>query len=63
MSTYLLVIGLIFLIMLAGIVVDRFYRIFAAKNPQLGPFRDQERGCGSCSGGSGCSGVKDGCSR
>lgn len=65
MGTYLLTIGLIFAIMLAGIGVDRVYRGFAARNPQLGPFRKSE-GCGSCSGGSGCSGSEaggDGCGR
>lgn len=58
MSTYLIAIGLIFLIMLAGLAVERLYRVFAAKNPQLGPFRKLDRGCGSCKGGSGCSGDK-----
>ncbi len=58
MGTYLLVIGLIFLILLAGITVDRLYRLFAAKHPQLGPFRKPGGGCGSCSGGSGCSGKE-----
>ena len=48
-------IALIFAILLTGIGVERLYRAFAAKNPQLGPFRKAERGCGSCSGASGCS--------
>ncbi|MCX7155137.1 MAG: hypothetical protein NTW45_01670 [Rhodocyclales bacterium] len=52
--TYLVTVGLIFLIMLAGIAVERLYRRFAASNPQLGPFRDTSK-CGSCSAGSGCS--------
>lgn len=56
MSTYLLTIGLILGIALLGIGVDRLYRAFAHKNPQFGPFRDSDRGCGSCSAGSGCSG-------
>ncbi len=55
MSTYLLTIGLIMAIALIGIGVDRLYRGFAAKNPQLGPFRESGK-CGSCSGGSGCGG-------
>lgn len=54
MSIYLTTIVLIFAILLGGIVVDRVYRLFAARNPQLGPFRDNSK-CGSCSGGSGCS--------
>lgn len=54
MTTYLVTIALIFAIMLAGIGVERLYRLFAARNPQLGPFRKPGGGCGSCSGGSGC---------
>ncbi|MCF8197478.1 MAG: hypothetical protein K9J42_01830 [Sulfuritalea sp.] len=54
MSTYLVTIGIIFIIMLAGIAVERAYRSFAARNPQLGPFREADK-CGSCSEGSGCS--------
>lgn len=37
----------------AGITVDRLYRRFAARNPQLGPFRRSDK-CGCCSKGSGC---------
>jgi len=51
---YLVAIGLIFLIMLGGIAIERLYRRFATRNPQLGPFRDTTK-CGSCKGGSGCS--------
>jgi hypothetical protein len=47
MSIYITTIALIFVILLGGIVVDRTYRSFAARNPQLGPFR--KAGCGSCS--------------
>ena len=54
MSLYLIAIGLIFAIMLAGIGVDRLYRSFAARNPKLGPYRRSDKGCGSCSAGSGC---------
>ncbi|MDP2808535.1 MAG: hypothetical protein Q8O34_00110 [Rhodocyclaceae bacterium] len=54
MRTYLVTIGVIFIIMLAGIAVERLYRRFAASNPQLGPFRDTGK-CGSCTAGSGCS--------
>jgi hypothetical protein len=56
MSAYLITIALIMAIALIGIGVDHLYRMFARRNPQLGPFRDGERGCGSCSAGSGCSG-------
>jgi len=51
MTTYLLTIGLILLLLLAGIAVDRIYRLFAYRNPQLGPFRQENGGCGGCSGG------------
>ena len=60
MSLYVITIALIFAIMLLGIAVDRLYRNFAARHPQLGPFR-KSSGCGSCSGGSGCSGSDKSC--
>jgi hypothetical protein len=47
MGTYIATIAIIFAILAGGILVDRLYRAFAAKNPQLGPFR--KGGCGSCS--------------
>lgn len=50
MATYLLTIGLIFALMLAGIGVERLYRSFARRNPQLGPFRKNDGGCGCCTG-------------
>jgi hypothetical protein len=49
-STYLVTIGLIFTLMLAGIAVDRLYRRFAARHPQLGPFRKNDGRCGCCAG-------------
>jgi hypothetical protein len=52
--TYVITIGLIFMILITGISIERLYRRFAANNPQLGPFRDTDK-CGCCSGGSGCS--------
>lgn len=59
MTTYLVTIGLIFALMLAGIAVDRLYRRFAARNPRLGPFRNSDDTCGCCAGkcgdGKGCS--------
>jgi hypothetical protein len=57
-STYLITIALIMGIGMVGIGVDRLYRGFARKNPQLGPFRDSDKGCGCyaakghCSSGS-----------
>lgn len=50
MSTYLITIGLIFALMLAGIAVNLLYRRFAARNPQLGPFRKNDGSCGCCAG-------------
>lgn len=55
MRTYLITIGLIFAILAGGIFVQRLYRRFAQHHPELGPFREEESGCGSCSAGSGCS--------
>jgi hypothetical protein len=46
-GTYLVTIGLIFSLMVGGIAVERLYRRFAARNPQLGPFRSPD-GCGCC---------------
>jgi hypothetical protein len=54
MSIYLSTVAVIFTVLLGGIAVDRLYRGFAAKNPQLGPFRDTGK-CGCCAAGSGCS--------
>lgn len=60
MSVYLATIGLIFALMLGGIGVERLYRAFAAKHPQLGPFRKNTGGCGSCAGDCG---TEDACVR
>jgi len=54
MTTYLVTVAIIFSVLLGGIAVDRLYRSFAARNPQLGPFRDNSK-CGCCTAGSGCS--------
>jgi hypothetical protein len=54
MSLYLSAIAIIFAVLGGGILVDRLYRGFAARHPQLGPFRDGSQ-CGTCSAGSGCS--------
>jgi hypothetical protein len=53
LNRYLITIGLILLILLAGIVVDRFYRRFARRHPELGPFRGEGGGCGGPCGGCG----------
>jgi hypothetical protein len=54
MSTYLTVVGLIFAIMIGGIAVDRIYARFARRNPQLGPFRKNDGGCGCCAAKEAC---------
>lgn len=54
MSLYLTVIGLIFAIMIGGIAVDRIYARFAHRNPQLGPFRKNDGGCGCCAAKEAC---------
>lgn len=56
MSRYLLAIGLILLLALAGVVVDRFYKGFARRHPELGPFRKEIGGCGGHCGGNACGG-------
>jgi hypothetical protein len=55
MSLYLITIGIIFALLLAGIGIERLYRAFAARHPQLGPFRKNGGGCGSCAAESSCS--------
>ena len=58
MATYLVAMAFIFSLALGGILIDRIYRRFAARNPQLGPFRDPGK-CGCCSAGSGCDSACD----
>ena len=60
--TYLVTIALIFAVMLVGIMVDRLYRAFATKNPQLGPFRKSGGGC-NCGNGHCDSAKRDACGR
>ena len=55
----LLTIGAILIVLLLSVLVQRTYRLFGNRHPELGPFREEGRGCGSCSG-EGCS--KDHCS-
>jgi hypothetical protein len=54
MITYLTVISLIFAIMIGGIAVDRIYARFARHNPELGPFRKNDGGCGCCAAKDAC---------
>jgi hypothetical protein len=56
-KTYLVASVLIFGILLGGIAVERLYRRFAARHPQLGPFRKAGKpDCCACKAGSGCQG-------
>lgn len=50
MGNFLVAFAAIFCLALGGIIVDRIYRRFAARHPQLGPFRDPGK-CGCCSAG------------
>ncbi|MEW5769890.1 MAG: chemotaxis protein [Pseudomonadota bacterium] len=60
MGRYLMTIAVILLLLLGGIAVDRLYRAFARRNPQLGPFREAGGGCGGHCGGGGCGGGECG---
>ena len=51
MTTYLVTIGLILILMLAWLVVQHAYRLFARRHPELGPFRSEHGGCGCCGSG------------
>jgi hypothetical protein len=55
MRLYVVTIGLVFAILVGGIVVDRIYAHFARRNPQLGPFRKNDGGCGCCAAKEACS--------
>lgn len=61
MKVLVVTIGLIFGLMLAGIAVERLYRRFATRNPQLGPFRRNDGGCGCCAAADACASVDKGC--
>ena len=47
MLTTLSAIAAIFALLAGGIAVDRLYRRFAARNPELGPYRSSD-GCSCC---------------
>ena len=56
MTTYLATIGILFLLVLLSVVVQRFYKLFAHRHPELGPFRKEGGGCGGACGGGACGG-------
>jgi hypothetical protein len=54
-ARFLLTMGVIYAVFLTGILVERLYRRFARRNPQLGPFRKEgKQDCCSCSSASNC---------
>ena len=56
MSRYLVAIGLILALMLGGLAVERVYRRFARRHPELGPFRQEGGGCSGNCGAGACAG-------
>ncbi len=54
MRLYVVTIGLVFAILVGGILIDRIYGGFARRNPQLGPFRKNDGGCGCCAAKEAC---------
>lgn len=53
MIKYILAVGIILLMLLGWVAVQRVYRRFAAEHPELGPYRDDVKRCGSCGCGAG----------
>ncbi len=56
MQTYLVTIAILLALLLGGIAVERVYRRFANRHPELGPFRKEGGGCGGCCSGGACGG-------
>jgi hypothetical protein len=50
MLRYVISIAVILLALLIYVLTQRAYRLFAKQHPELGPFRDEGKGCGSCTG-------------
>ncbi len=53
MGLYLATVGVIFGMLVLLITVERIYRRFAARNPELGPFRQPDK-CMGCEAGKNC---------
>ena len=49
MERYLYAAGIYFCLLCVLVLVNRLYRQFARENPQLGPFREQDK-CIGCKG-------------
>ena len=62
MSTYLVTIGLLLILLLGWVAVQRVYQWFARRHPELGPFRDEGASCGAWGGGD-CGGAARSCGR
>jgi hypothetical protein len=52
LERYLYAAGIYFCLLCALVLVNRLYRKFAKENPQLGPFREQDK-CMGCKGSEG----------
>jgi hypothetical protein len=60
MGTYVVTIALLFGLMAMLIGVERFYRWFAARHPECGPYRTKSIGCQKCEKkGSNCEEPRD----
>jgi hypothetical protein len=60
MGTYLLAIGVILFVMLGWVVVQHMTRLFAARHPELGAYREAFGGCDGCGcGATTCSRGED----
>ncbi|HWS13163.1 MAG TPA: hypothetical protein VN279_10220 [Rhodocyclaceae bacterium] len=57
MLTYLITIGLIFVLLTGWIVVQQAAKLYARRHPEFGPCREEGAGCGSCGGS--CSRRRD----
>ena len=62
MKIFILTFGFIFILLFGGILADRLYSRFARRNPELGPFRSNDGGCGCCAAKEACRDT-DSCSR
>ncbi|VFM94815.1 MAG: hypothetical protein BECKG1743D_GA0114223_100027 [Candidatus Kentron sp. G] len=53
MSEYIFAVSIVLLLLFGWVTVQRVYRRFAQRYPELGPYRDDVGSCGSC----GCGGI------
>jgi len=50
MANALAAVAILFCLLGAAVAVDRLYRRFAARNPEIGPYRTPDHACGACRG-------------